>query len=114
MSKLPFRDMMRVRVCDVDGRLIRVLDLKIAHDVVLQGSTWRPGVILGDEGDLEAMEICQAINELGFERDADGVPVAAHGELEDGGDVRWAAERVPIGTPRPTLKEWSAEPGRKL
>jgi hypothetical protein len=69
---------------------------------------------LGDEGDLEAMEICQAINELGFERDADGVPVGAHGELEDGGDVRWAAERVPIGTPRPTLEEWSAEPGRNL
>jgi hypothetical protein len=114
MSKLPFRDMMRVRVCDVDGRLIRVLDLKIADDVVLQGSTWRPGVVLGDEGDLEAMEICEAINELGFERDDDGVPVSAHGELEDGGDVRWAAERVPIGTPRPTLKEWSAEPGRNL
>jgi hypothetical protein len=114
MSKLPFRDMMRVRVCDVDGRLIRVLDLKVAHDVVLQGSTWRPGVVLSDEGDLEAMEICGAINELGFERDADGVPVGAHGELEDGGDVRWAAERVPIGTPRPTLEEWSGEPGRNL
>ena len=109
----PFQDMMRVRVCDLDGRLIRVLDLKIEHVVVLQGSTWRPGVVLGDERDLEAMEICGAINESGFDRDADGVPIGAHVEPEDGRDVRWTAERVPLGTPRPSLEEWSAEPGRK-
>jgi len=113
MSKIPFRDMMRVRVRDLDGRLVRVLDLKIEHGVVLQGSSLRPGVVLGDERDLEAMEICGAINELGFECDADGVPVGAHGELEDGRDGRWTAERVPVGSPRPSLEEWSAEPGRK-
>ncbi len=113
MSKPPFRDMMRVRVCDPDGRLIGVLDLKIEHDVVLQGSSWSPGVVLGDEHDLEATEICGAINEFGFDRDADGVPVGAHDELEDGWDVRWMAERVPLGTPRPSLVQWSSEPGRK-
>ena len=70
-----FPDMMRVKVCDLAGRLIRVLDLRIERDIVLHGSSWRPGVVVPDsERDLEAEEICTMINESGFGVDADGIP----------------------------------------
>jgi hypothetical protein len=113
MYKPPFRDMMRVRVSDLDGHMIRVLDMKIKHDVVLQGSHGLLGVVTEEETDLEAEEICRAIDESGLPSDADGVTVGAHGELGDGRDVKWTAERGPIGMPRPSLDAWFAEPGPK-
>lgn len=110
MSKQPFRDMMRVRVTDLEGHLIRVLDLRIEHDVVLQGSVWKPGVVLPDsEHDLEAQEICGTINEAEFDIDEDGVPIAACGDLvydNEACTARWTACRTPLGTPRPDLEEW--------
>jgi hypothetical protein len=105
-----FPDMMRVKVRDLRGRLIRVLDLGIEHDAVLQGGMWRVGVVVPNSGlDLEAEEICTAINETGFGRDADGIPADASGELLNDKDepiARWSAERVPVGSARPSLGEW--------
>jgi hypothetical protein len=102
-----FPDMMRVKVRDLQGRLLRVLDLRIEHDAVLQGDVWRPGVVVPDsECNFEAEEICTVINESGFSVDADGVPSNAAGELLDGNDeptARWSAERVPVDSPRPPL-----------
>jgi hypothetical protein len=98
-------DVMRVTIRDLNGHLIRVLDLKIAPDIVLQGVVWCPGVVpSNDEHDLEVLEICGIINEGGFALDADGLPAGAHGELLDNDGrptARWIAERLPRGTPRP-------------
>jgi hypothetical protein len=105
-----FPDMMRVKVRDLQGRLLRVLDLSIEDDVVLQGDVWRPGVVVPDsERDFEAEEICTVINESGFSVDAGSAPAEASGELLDEKDeptARWSAERVPVGSPRPPLGDW--------
>ena len=104
--------MVRVSIRDLNGHLIRVLDLKIVPDIVLQGKTWHPGVESSkDELDLEALEICVMINEAGFSLDADGLPCGAGGELlDDDGNptARWNAERLPKHTPRPSLDKWTS------
>ena len=105
-------DVMRVSIRDLNGHLIRVLDLKIVPNIVLQGEAWCSGVEPpNDERDLEASEICGIINEGGFALDADGLPSGASGELfDDDGNLtaRWKAERLPRGMPRPSLDEWQA------
>ena len=108
MSSKPFTDSMRVEIRDAESRLIRVLDLAIEPKVVLQGATWRPGVVVGDELDIEALEIVSAINESGFPVDADGVPSGALGHLEEDVTTSWSARRIPAGTPRPPLDDWLA------
>ena len=88
-------DVMRVSIRDSNGHLIRVLDLKIVPNIVLQGEAWCPGVELpNDERDLEASEICGIINRGGFALDAYGLPSGASGKLfdDDGNlNVRWNA-----------------------
>lgn len=105
-------DMVRVSIRDLNGHLIRVLDLKIVPNIVLQGKEWHPGVEPPtDEFDVEALEICGMINEAGFALDADGLPCGAGGDLLDDDGNRtacWKAERLPKDTPRPSLKEWLA------
>jgi len=101
---------MRVSIRDLDGHLIRILDLDIKPDVVMQGETWLPGVeVPEEERDLEAEIISGLINEGGFALDADGVPTGRAGDLLDDDEnptARWSAERVPKGTPRPSIEEW--------
>jgi hypothetical protein len=103
-------DVMRVSIRDLDGHLVRILDLNIGQDVVLQAGTWFPGVkVPEDERDLEAEIVCGLINESGFALDADGVPVGVSGDLHDDDEnptARWQAERVPKNTPRPSIDEW--------
>jgi len=105
MSNSNFTDLMRVEVRDLDGHLIRVLDLSIEPEVVLQGGSWLPGVVVPDaERNMEADLIAMALNEDTFPRDADGLADGAGDTLLDGEDkpdVRWSAKRVPIGTSRP-------------
>ena len=103
MSKVgsPVSDVMRVYVRDLDDRLVRILDLWISPEVVLQGSRWMPGLIVPHgEDDLEAMEICGIINEGGFALDEDGVPLNAEGELLGANEqvvARWTAKRESKG-----------------
>jgi hypothetical protein len=106
--------MMRVSIRDLGGHLIRVLDLNIVPNIVLQGKAWRPGLEpSNDERDLEALEICGMINEGGFARDIDGLPIEASGDLLDDDEnliARWQAERLPKNWPRPSLEEWQCSP----
>ncbi len=59
---------MRDRVRGLEGRPIRMLDLRIEPDVVLQGTVCKSGVVAPEaERNLRAEDICGMINEAGFD-----------------------------------------------
>ena len=101
---------MRVRVRDLEGHLIRVLDLEIAPDIVLQADVWHPGFVAApDERDLEAEEICSFLNETFILDNPRSYAGQVEGELLNNEDelvARWSAELLPADTPRPPLSDW--------
>lgn len=107
MATSPFSDMMRVEIRDLDDHLIRVLDLRIEPEIVLQADEWKPGVVVPEEElDPEAEEIAYHLNEVPFDSHSDGIPVGAQDVLLDANEqptAKWAAKRVPKGTPKPPL-----------